>query len=536
MGGGPMTAAPLDAVAPADIAPTAPDRGRFAPMALAAALALLAVAMGWRGMDLPAQIYRVGLFHRQGMVLWDTQWYGGHWTLNYSVIFPPVAGVLGMQVTEVLAAAAAAWAFDRVVVGHFGRSARVGSLLFAAGTFVQVVIGQLPFLLGESLALGAWWAASRRRWPLAVLLALGAALASPLAAAFLVLALVPWLVSAWPRLRTPLLCMMAAAALPSVATIVLFPGEGAMPFPWYKFAKVTALLIAALVVIPRREGALRAGVALYLLATVVSFVVPTPLGTNISRLSEVVGAPLACCVLWPRRRTLLVSALIPFGLLQWTPALATFSTPKHELASDASYFTNVLAFLHANDTPAGRVEIVPTKLHWEVAYAAPTIALARGWERQLDTVDNPIFYKNDALTPASYRAWLLDAGVRYVALPDVPLDYAGEAEGRLVADGVPGLTPVWHDAHWRVFSVAGADGIVTGPATVRQIDGGSVRLDATGPGRVVLRVRYSKSWRVVEGAACVAEGPGTWTTLDVTQPGPVQLALRLVGSGPGTAC
>ena len=111
-----------------------------------------------------------------------------------------------------------------------------------------------------------------------------------------------------------------------------------MPFPWYKFAKVTALLIAALVLIPRREGALRAGVALYLLATVVSFVVPTPLGTNISRLSEVAGAPLACCVLWPRRRTLLVAALIPFGLLQWTPALATFSTPKHELASDASYF------------------------------------------------------------------------------------------------------------------------------------------------------------------------------------------------------
>ena len=67
-------------------------------------------------MDLPAQIYRVGLFHRSGLVLWDSQWYGGHWTLSYSVIFPPVAGVLGMQVTEVLTAAGAAWAFDRLVV------------------------------------------------------------------------------------------------------------------------------------------------------------------------------------------------------------------------------------------------------------------------------------------------------------------------------------------------------------------------------------------------------------------------------------
>src|SRR5436309_2209370 len=115
------------------------DPGRFVPSLIAAALALVAVAMGWRGMDLPAQIYRVGLFHRSGLVLWDSQWYGGHWTLNYSVIFPPVAGVLGMQVTEVLTAAGAAWAFDRLVVGHFGRSARVGSVLFAAGTFAQVV-------------------------------------------------------------------------------------------------------------------------------------------------------------------------------------------------------------------------------------------------------------------------------------------------------------------------------------------------------------------------------------------------------------
>ena len=37
----------------------APDPGRFVPSLVAASLALVAVAMGWRGMDLPAQIYRV---------------------------------------------------------------------------------------------------------------------------------------------------------------------------------------------------------------------------------------------------------------------------------------------------------------------------------------------------------------------------------------------------------------------------------------------------------------------------------------------
>src|SRR5437016_4975027 len=113
----------------------------------AGVLAVAAVVAGWRGVDVPAQLYRVGLFHRDGLVLWDSQWYGGHWTLEYSVIFPPVAGVLGIQVTEVLSAVAAALAFDRLVVGHFGERARLGSLLFATGTLAEVAIGQLPFLL-----------------------------------------------------------------------------------------------------------------------------------------------------------------------------------------------------------------------------------------------------------------------------------------------------------------------------------------------------------------------------------------------------
>ena len=73
--------------------------------------------------------------------------------MSYSAISAPVAGLLGNQLTEVLSAAGAAWAFDRLVIGHFGPIARTGSLMFAVGTLAQVAIGQLPFLLGEALAL-----------------------------------------------------------------------------------------------------------------------------------------------------------------------------------------------------------------------------------------------------------------------------------------------------------------------------------------------------------------------------------------------
>src|SRR5581483_53899 len=172
---------------------------------IAVILAIVAALAGWRGGDLPAALYRISLFHRHGLTLWDSQWYGGHWTLDYSVIFPPVAGIIGVHLTEVLSVAAAAWAFDRLAVGHFGRAARLGSLAFALGTLVQVAIGQLPFLLGEALGLVALWAVARRRWRLAVPLAFAAALASPLAGAFVALAVAAWLIVTWPHQRTPLL-------------------------------------------------------------------------------------------------------------------------------------------------------------------------------------------------------------------------------------------------------------------------------------------------------------------------------------------
>src|ERR1700704_6087057 len=107
---------------------------------VAGTLALTAVLVGWRGVDLPASLYRVSLFHRHGLALWDSQWYGGHWTLNYSVIFPPVAGLLGVQATEIVSAAGAAWAFDRLSVHFFGRVGRIGSVVFTVGTLAQVAI------------------------------------------------------------------------------------------------------------------------------------------------------------------------------------------------------------------------------------------------------------------------------------------------------------------------------------------------------------------------------------------------------------
>jgi hypothetical protein len=373
-----------------------------------------------------------------------------------------------------------------------------------------------------------------------VALGLAASLASPLAGAFLLLAAVAWLITTWPDHRAGLLGVAAATALPIVALAVLFPGQGMMPFPSPDFLFEGAVFTIVLLFVPRRERALKVGLLLYLVAFVLSFWLPTAVGGNVERLGETVGFPLALCVLWSVRdripAALAVTAVaVPLFLIQWGPALPAFAATHNDPSIHRTYFQPMLDFLTAHEQPVARVEVVPTRDHWEAAYAAPLFPLARGWERQLDTADNPIFYAKGALTPAAYRAWLLDNGVQYVALADVRLDYAGAPEGRLVAHGVPGLQLVWHNAHWRIYAVDAATGMVTGPARLVSISGGQVLLDVTAPGTIEVRERYNPRWAVTEGSGCTHEDSAGWLQVQALAPGPLRVQLRLLAPG-GDAC
>jgi hypothetical protein len=489
-------------------------------------LAFAVVAFGPRGTDVAAQLYRVGLFHRQGLVVWDSQWYGGHWTMSYSVLFPIAAGILGIATVAALSAAGASWAFDRLALGHFGPSARVGSAVFAVGTVAAVAIGQLPFLFGEALAIGAVWAAARRRRYLAAALAALVALASPLAAAFLVLVVLAWLVGSWPQRHWPLVALIACPSAVVGVLFLAFPGQGSMPFRGWSFVWFAAALLAVAIVMPRQERAIRAGALLYLAAGGLSYVLSTPMGGNATRLVTCVGAPLIACTLHPNRRRLVALAAGPILVAQWSPAVAAYATGS-DASSRAAYYAPLLTFLSQHREPIARVEIVPTRSHWEAAFVAPTVALARGWERQLDTAIASIFYQNGALNQVSYRAWLSDAGVRYVALPDVALDYAGVLEGQLLHAGVSGLRPVWSDAHWKVFELSGSTGMVAGPGRLTDVNGRHIEVTAATASPLVVKVRYDPRWTVARGSACIAEASGGWIGLDVRRPGPVRVELRL---------
>jgi hypothetical protein len=511
---------------------------------VAAATAGTGLVLGWRGVDLPAQVYRINSFKAHGLALWDNQWFGGHWTLDYSVLFPAVAAVIGLAAVTIGAAALAALAFDRLVSPSFGPGAGPAAIVFAVGIAVQSAIGQLPFLAGEALGLCACWAVSRRRWGRAAVLALGASLFSPLAGAFVAVAMAGWALARWRAGRDAGDWARAAAVAlaglgPVAAGVVLFPGQGPMPYPAADYAWEMAVAGGIWLLAGRAHPVLRAGTAVYAAAATLAFAVPSPLGGNVGRLEDVLALPLAVALLWDQtswRRLALPFVALPLVLSQWGPAWGAMTSADGQPSTHAAYFSPLVAALVRVGAggPAGRVEVVPTRYHWEAVYVAGAMPLARGWERQLDEGDNPIFYGGTRLDAASYRAWLDDNGVRFVAVPDAPLDFAGVAEARRIASGVPGLRLIWRSAHWRLFDVEGSPGIVAPPDRLVSDDGSRVVVRGAAAGPVLVRIRYNPGWRVTSGAGCVtpaASANGKWIRLEVPRAEQVTLQLSLLSGG-----
>jgi hypothetical protein len=472
--------------------------------ALGAALYLLVAPPS---ADLAAQEYRADL----GLVVWNNGWYAGHHTPGYSVLFAPLGGAIGVRLTGALAAVAAAGLFAALAHRHWCCDHSVGAsaaaLWFAAGTSAVLLTGRLTFLLGVAIGLGALLAlAHDRRGPAAVLAAT-TTLASPVAGLFVALAAIAWGL-ADRRARGPAGAAIALAALaPTAIMLVLFPQGGSEPFVASAFwpALAGALLVAAL--LPAQERTLRIGALLYAGALVAAFAIATPLGGNASRLGALAAGPVLLGALAGRRSPLLLAAVaLPLAYWPLYPAVRDVVRASGDPSLQASYYAPLLRYLDARPQRGGfRVEIPFTENHWEARHVAPRFALARGWERQLDRRYGALFY-DGSLDAASYRAWLDDRAVAYVAVADIALDEAARAEARLIQGGLPYLREAWRGEHWTVYAVRRPRPLADGGATATLTGAGAVTLRATRPGDVLVRVHHTRWWRVARGRACVSAG------------------------------
>lgn len=485
--------------------------------------------------DLAAQEYRADL----GLGVWNNGWFAGHHTPGYSLLLPPLGGALGVRLTGALAAVAAAALFAALAHHHCNgerrHAATAAALWFAAGTTAVLLSGRLTFLLGVAIGVGALLVLAHDRRILAAALATATTLASPVAGLFVALAAVAWALADRPTRTAAGVAIALAALAPAAVMLVLFPQGGSEPFVASAFwpALAGTLLVAAL--LPAQERALRTGALLYALALVAAFAISTPLGGNASRLGALVAGPILLAALAGRRSPLLLAALaLPLAYWPLYPAVRDVARASGDPSLRASYYAPLLQQLDRRaEHGTYRLAIPFTENHWEARHVAggrDRVALARGWERQLDRRYGELFY-DGSLDAASYRAWLDERAVAYVALPDVALDYAGRAEGRLIAAGLPYLQQVWHDEHWRLFAVRRATPLADGAQATATLTGSdAVTLRARRPGDVLVRVHHTRWWRVTAGTACVEKGPGGMTRLRIRRAGTVRIQARLSGS------
>src|SRR5579862_8678430 len=191
--------------------------------------------------------------------------------------------------------------------------------------------------------------------------------------------------------------------------------------------------------------------------------------------------------------------------------------------STVTYWAPVIHFLRSHDSPAFRVEIVPTANHWEAYYLPHAgFALARGWYRQLDMADNAALYAPE-LTPRSYRTWLRQHAVRFVILSHLPLEAIdGQREASLLQSPTSGLRTIMQTSNATIYELPHATPLLTGPAgaTITAVQSSRISGFINAPGTYYLRARYSEYWSVTRGSLCLAPGSSAMTRVQAFRSGP----------------
>ena len=497
-----------------------------------------------RSPDFAAQTYRATLFEHFGFTVWDNNWYAGHHLPGYSLVFPWLALLLGIRLAGALAVLVSTFAFERIALGVYGPRARWGAACFALAATGDLWIGRVTFALGVTFAVLAVLALVRERPWLAVVLTALCAATSPVAGLLLALAGATHVfVSRRALAGLTLVLPVLIVVLPLEA---LFPEGGWEPFAASSVIATVAVILAFLYVVPWEERLLRIGALIYLGVTFLS-IAPTPMGSNIARYAVILAGPLALCVLgrdgFSRPGRPLASVVLAVGVIvvwtAWGPVRESVEVIG-DPSTSAAYYVPLERFLDTHGGSLVRVEVPFTHSHWEAAFLAQRFPLARGWERQLDTKYDPLFF-GGTLTAAAYRVWLKDLAVSYVALPDVRLDGSSDEEAALIRKGLPYLREVFSSKHWRVFKVLDPTQIASAPAVLTGLDHDSFTLRFATSGTSLVRLHYTRYWTLTRGHGCVASAPGGWTAVSVKSPGVVRVVahfslargLGLAGDGCG---
>jgi hypothetical protein len=476
---------------------------------IATAAATLLVWLAPSGGDLAAHEYQRSLFLAHGFTLWDNFWYAGRYAfVGYSILYYPLAAVVGIALLGVLTVALAAAAFARLLELEWGSAARWAGRCFAVVWPGVILAGEFPLALGVALGLLSLLALqAHRRWTGAVLVVLVLA-ASPVAFVLLAVVLAGMALGRRRPLRgvtVPALAVALAAGA-EVLTLHLFP-SGTLGFPAGEAVQAVAFCVFLLALTWRLDAArgLHGVLAVYLLAVIATFAIPSGLGHDVARM-RLLALPLTLLVVALRRWRPLPIVLVALGLAaSWNlfPLASSWASSAADRTASKRVWTAPLSYLRAHVPTGYRVEAVDTKEHWPALYLARAdIPLVRGWFRQDDHPVATLLYRR--FTAAEYTAWLRRLGVAYVVLTNAPPDHSSLREARLVGSGRSGLREVFVTPEVTIYAVPRPQPIVTGPGAPRLLALHESRLlvRVNRGGQYHVAVRWSPYWRASTG--CLA--------------------------------
>lgn len=478
---------------------------------LFAAAYLIAPPMG---RDLSAQLAHAELAESHWPALLDLRWYGGFNPLGYSVLSPPVMALLGVRLTTALAYVASAILFAALLKEPRVARPVAGAITAALCLAGNLVTTRTTFALGLALGLGALVALVAGRPRITSLLSVLAALCSPVAGLFLAVAGVALVLSG--RRRGGVILALTAL-VPTIAMELTFGNGGRQSFGMQH--AILSFFICLLVAgVCWRLSVIRWGALLTAGMVAAAYLLPTPVGTTAARLPELFAAPIIVAI-----------ATIPLvGVIAATAAAVVLVPPvsltemleRGDPALSADFYAPLMDQLVARKA-VGPIEVVPTLRRGEAAVVAPAVAIAKGWSRPPDIQRNPVFY-DGTLNADTYRQWLNDNAITYVALSKGPYDWAAADEATLVRRGfLLYLEPVWWDATWTLYEVKNPRPVVHLPGQVIARDATSLTLSLPSPGQYALRVRWSRYLSASNG--CVRPAKGGWSMVVVDEPGTVKI-------------
>jgi hypothetical protein len=446
--------------------------------------------------------------HGVGLTYWF-QWFGGGATPgNYSILTPYLSSLIGALLLGVLAT---------LVITPLTAAALVGTRYAGSGTWIATIAfglniwsGRIPFAVGCAVGVAALIGVRRHIWALAVVGSIVAALCSPVCGVFVALALVGAIVvePAYRRIAFS----AGALCLVTLSLVAVYFGSPG-PQPYSDRQSLITAGTAAIMLAARPPKSVRLVLIGTMIAAVALTLFPNGLGSNFLRF-PLVCLPGVVVASARSRRVVAVLCVVPAlaFLAQLTVSdLKLARTP----AASASYYSPLIGELHTLPQLANyRLEVVQDVQLHTAAYALINhVALAGGWETQQQNALNGLLRSPTLLDPASYKLWLDNTAVGYIAFDRRAATTAPEYQ--LVASRhLRYLHPVWHDPSWILYRVEAPTPIVAAPERLVAATQSGLTIDVPCACSFSVRVRYSKFL-----GAATAPGQGATANATVTNDG-----------------